>query len=65
MIFDETYYAKDACLYAGLGQQVCKSPGPAEQSFVHPPLGKWLIAAGIKIFGYTPFGWRASAAIFG
>ncbi|MEQ1439403.1 phospholipid carrier-dependent glycosyltransferase [Fontimonas sp. SYSU GA230001] len=24
----------------------------------HPPLGKWLISAGIDMLGMTPFGWR-------
>ncbi len=54
---DETYYAKDAYAYLQNG---------VEGGFaVHPPVGKWLIAGGIKIFGYRPFGWRAAAALFG
>lgn len=28
-------------------------------------MGKWLIAIGIKIFGFEPFGWRVSSAVFG
>lgn len=32
---------------------------------VHPPLGKFFIALGIKIFGDSPFGWRFFTAIFG
>ena len=32
---------------------------------VHPPLGKWMIAVGIKAFGPTPFGWRFSSAVIG
>lgn len=24
----------------------------------HPPLGKWMISAGIDVLGMTPFGWR-------
>ena len=33
---------------------------------VHPPLGKWMIAAGMAIFGdNNPFGWRVSAAVVG
>jgi dolichyl-phosphate-mannose-protein mannosyltransferase len=32
---------------------------------VHPPLGKFFIALGIKIFGDTPFGWRFFTALFG
>jgi dolichyl-phosphate-mannose--protein O-mannosyl transferase len=54
---DETYYAKDAAAYLRHG---------VEGGFaVHPPVGKWMIAAGIKIFGDRPFGWRASAALIG
>lgn len=64
-IFDETYYAKDACLYTGASQKACDAPQATEQSYVHPPLGKWLIAGGIKIFGYNSFGWRSAAALFG
>jgi hypothetical protein len=32
---------------------------------VHPPVGKWCIALGIKIFGDNEFGWRIMAAIAG
>lgn len=63
LVFDETYYAKDACWY------VTPSPGlcgiEAESTIVHPPLAKWLIAVGVRIFGYDSFGWRISAAIAG
>lgn len=65
LVFDETYYAKDGCLYAGLGQEACDSPAATEQSYVHPPVAKWLIAAGIRAFGNDSFGWRFSAALFG
>lgn len=65
LVFDETYYAKDACLYLGNLPSDCDLTQTAEQSYVHPPLGKWLIAAGIRIFGYNAFGWRISAVIFG
>jgi dolichyl-phosphate-mannose-protein mannosyltransferase len=41
--FDETYYYYDAREYLQFG---------TEQSFaVHPPVGKWLIAAGLAVFG--------------
>ena len=65
LVFDETYYAKDACLYLGYLPETCGLTGTAEQSYVHPPLGKWLIAAGIKLFGNDSFGWRISALVFG
>jgi dolichyl-phosphate-mannose--protein O-mannosyl transferase len=33
---------------------------------VHPPVGKWMIAAGIEVFGPTSsYGWRFSAALVG
>ena len=32
---------------------------------VHPPLGKFLIAIGIAIFGNVPFGWRIIPLLFG
>lgn len=32
---------------------------------VHPPLGKWTIAAGEAVFGATPFGWRIAVAVLG
>ena len=32
---------------------------------VHPPVGKWLIAAGEAVFGVTPTGWRIATAILG
>jgi len=64
-VFDEIYYAKDACLYLAHGMQFCKSPGATEQSYVHPELGKWIIAVGESIWGYNSFGWRIMACLFG
>ena len=65
VVFDETYYAKDACLYLGYDKTRCGLDQDTEQSYVHPPLGKWLIAIGIRVFGYDHFGWRASSAFAG
>lgn len=74
-VFDETYYAKDACLYLGHSLAYCHAPAPAtaagalgigpEQSFVHPELGKWLIALGEKAIGYNTLGWRVPSAVVG
>lgn len=64
-VFDEIYYAKDACLYLNRGMAFCKSPGTTEQSYVHPELGKWIIAIGEAIWGYNDFGWRVMPAVFG
>ena len=32
---------------------------------VHPPFGKWVIAAGEAVFGATPTGWRVVVLICG
>ena len=63
IVFDESYYAQDACTYLNLGRELCG--GVSESSWGHPPLGKWLIALGIAIGGYEPAGWRSTAAITG
>ncbi|MGH9188217.1 MAG: glycosyltransferase family 39 protein, partial [Acidimicrobiales bacterium] len=57
MVFDEIYYALDATDLLRYGVE----PGRG----VHPPLGKWLMAGGIKFFGFTPFGWRAAVLVAG
>lgn len=62
-VLDEIYYARDACRYAGGSAAFCGTG--SEQSLVHPPMGKWLIAAGIKVFAFNPFGWRVMAAVAG
>jgi dolichyl-phosphate-mannose-protein mannosyltransferase len=80
LVFDETYYVKDA--YA-LGQTLVERRWPEnyneffeagqvagflpEASFVvHPPLGKWLIWLGMAVFGAdSSFGWRFSVALIG
>jgi dolichyl-phosphate-mannose-protein mannosyltransferase len=63
LVFDEIFYARDACWY------VFGSPDPCQITDLvsrgHPPLGKWLIGAGIAIFGYEPFGWRLGVAMAG
>ena len=74
-VFDEVYYAKDACLYIGGDAKECQIKDSGEKywvrergevgSWVHPPMGKWMIAAGEALFGADPFGWRFSAAVFG
>ena len=63
IMFDETYYAKDACWYVNVSEQICEIG--YEQTYVHPPLGKWLIAIGIRLFGFDSFGWRVAVAVAG
>ena len=63
LVFDETYYAKDACWYVTSSPSLCGID--IESTLVHPPLAKWLLALGIRLFGYDSFGWRISAAVAG
>jgi len=79
VIFDETYYAKDAFSFLNFGVEhnlVSNANtlilsgsknvfSPGAEYVVMPPLGKWIIAAGEWLFGLTPFGWRFSAAVLG
>ena len=77
--FDETYYAKHAWSLLNLGY-VRDYPDDANDRIldgdldawsddpelvVHPEVGKWAIALGIRLFGMDPFGWRFSAAVAG
>lgn len=58
IIFDETYYVNDARSFL--------ETGGVEDSFaVHPPVGKWLIAASIQLIGDDPTGWRFAGALAG
>jgi dolichyl-phosphate-mannose-protein mannosyltransferase len=67
-IGDESYYALDASAYLGGTLPFPGVPSGAiagERSWVHPPLGKELIALGEGPIGFTPFGWRLPSAIAG
>ncbi len=61
-VFDEIWYARNACRYV-IGTPECGIDQLASRA--HPPLGNWMIGAGIKLFGYEEFGWRISAAVVG
>lgn len=50
LVFDEIYYAKDACWYVNSSESQCARGADAPE--VHPPLGKWLIGVGISLFGF-------------
>ena len=63
LVFDETYYAKDACWYVNVSERICDTSSEITQ--VHPPLSKWILAIGIRLFGYDSFGWRVSAVVAG
>lgn len=81
LVFDETYYPKDAwsLLHYGYEREwppretvdpliAAGSPFQLNEGpafIVHPPLGKWLIALGEQMFGLNSFGWRFMSVIFG
>ncbi len=80
LVFDETYYVKDAESLLQLGYEgrwpegandlwAAGTPGsPSEiASFVvHPPLGKWIIALGLGALGpENAAGWRLGTAVAG
>jgi dolichyl-phosphate-mannose--protein O-mannosyl transferase len=61
-VFDEVYYVNGARDFLKYGVEV---DGSNPEFIVHPPVGKWLIASGIKLFGDNEFGWRFASALFG
>ncbi|AWT43782.1 MULTISPECIES: dolichyl-phosphate-mannose--protein mannosyltransferase [Streptomyces] len=80
VIFDETYYAKDAWAIVHHGFEVnwdkdvnkliLDSGGhvtlPSDAAYVvHPPVGKYVIGLGELMFGFDPFGWRFMTALLG
>lgn len=80
LVFDETYYVKDAWTLLANGYESAWPEG-ANEDFnrgdtevfsddpayvVHPPLGKWMIGLGMALFGAdSAFWWRASTALAG
>ncbi|WP_330282567.1 dolichyl-phosphate-mannose--protein mannosyltransferase [Streptomyces sp. NBC_00588] len=80
VIFDETYYAKDAWALVHRGFEVNWDknandlilqtnghvPIPTDAAYVvHPPVGKYVIGLGELMFGFNPFGWRFMTALLG
>ena len=80
LVFDETYYVKDAFTLGLFGHEK-QWPDGANATFesgdvsgylqdgayvVHPPVGKWIIWLGMQLFGAdSSFGWRFSVALLG
>lgn len=80
LVFDETYYVKDAWTLHNLGYEGTW-PDDVDAKFAagqtslytsaaefiaHPPLGKWLISLGMWALGPSnPAGWRLSTAVAG
>lgn len=80
VIFDETYYAKDAWALVHRGFEVNWDKNandlilkvgdqvqiPTDAAYVvHPPVGKYVIGLGELMFGFNPFGWRFMTALLG
>ncbi len=80
LVFDETYYVKDAWTLGQNGTERAwpDNPNPNFESgmvdtyldqaqyVVHPPIGKWVIYLGMMLFGAdNSFGWRFSVALLG
>lgn len=80
LVFDETYYVKDAWTLLHLGYEA-QWPEDYDERFeagevdgylteasyvVHPPFGKWVIAAGLRLLGaQDAVGWRIGVAVCG
>ncbi len=70
-VWDEHYYVFDASAYIGGGVGIPVGSPPSvriadEGTWVHPPLGKWMIALlGIGPLGFGPSAWRFPAVLFG
>jgi dolichyl-phosphate-mannose-protein mannosyltransferase len=60
-VFDEAYYPPQAQELLRWGFEYNRG----YYFIVHPPLGKWLIAPGIAVFGFDSVGWRFTAAVAG
>ena len=81
LVFDETYYVKQAWTLLQVGYEADwpEEPNPAFEAgdvssflptadyVVHPPLGKWMIALGMRFFGgaENPWTWRIASAVVG
>ncbi len=80
LMFDETYYVKDAWTMLNLGYEGSwpkdadtawnlgdYSGWTSQASYMaHPPLGKWIMALGIAALGIeNPASWRLSVAVAG
>nr|WP_024285450.1 phospholipid carrier-dependent glycosyltransferase [Cellulomonas sp. KRMCY2] len=80
LVFDETYYVKDAWTLLRLGYEAAwgDDPNPAFEAgdvdgysdrasyVVHPPVGKHLVGLGMRLLGaQDPVGWRLGAALAG
>jgi dolichyl-phosphate-mannose-protein mannosyltransferase len=61
MFFDEAYFVPEARAFI----QGVPNPDPQAPSLAKPPLGKLIMAIGMKAAGDNPFGWRIAGAVCG
>lgn len=75
LVFDESHYVPSARVMAGLIARddifnpdpwkaqplIARTPDP---NFSHPPIGKFFISLGMRLFGDTPLGWRLPGLFF-
>lgn len=73
-LFDEQEYVQNyASYYTGTYFDEIYHPRTAFENmyditvyeWTHPPLGKYIMTFGIRLFGMTPFGWRFMGTLFG
>ncbi|MBM7277253.1 phospholipid carrier-dependent glycosyltransferase [Gordonia rubripertincta] len=62
-VFDEKHYVPQGWQVLTGGNWI--EDNPAYGLVVHPPIGKWMLAASEAAFGYGPLGWRVAPAISG
>ncbi|GAB16560.1 protein O-mannosyltransferase [Gordonia effusa NBRC 100432] len=62
-VFDEKHYVPQGWQVLTGGNWI--EDNPAYGLVVHPPVGKWMLAIGESVFGYTPLGWRIMPALCG
>jgi dolichyl-phosphate-mannose--protein O-mannosyl transferase len=63
MYYDEGLYVPEAKTF--LTETPDSSSLVREHSLANPPLGKLIMAMGMRVAGDTPFGWRVAAALCG
>jgi dolichyl-phosphate-mannose-protein mannosyltransferase len=61
MYFDEAYFVPEARAFI----QGIPNPDPQAPPLAKPPLGKLIMAIGMKAAGDNPFGWRIAGAVCG
>src|SRR5580700_1365152 len=61
MFFDEAYFVPEARAFI----QGIPNPDPQAPPLAKPPLGKLIMAIGMKAAGDNPFGWRIAGAVCG